>query len=143
MKTSLALILRMVWIRARKVMTWPSFSALGLVKEFRVTARILTLKIKFLEELTILVVPPLAHVHAERSVQARDLLGPISHEIFRCNPSQLLPPLLLNLEALFVHTAPLPLLLDEVPAAPARVLLRRRGGPAGIIGAFSKLELRV
>ena len=83
-------------------------------------------------------IPSLAHVHAERSVQARDFLGPLSHEILRCYPGQLLPPLLLDFEALFIHTSPLSLLLNDLPAAPARVW---RAGTASIVGAFSKLQL--
>lgn len=122
-------------------MTWPSFSALWVSKMCTEGSHAaLTFKIQFLEQLTILVVPPLAHVHAERPVQARNLLRPLSHEIVRGNPSQLLPLLLLGLEALLVHTAPLPLLLDEVSAASARVW---RAGPAGIVGVIRKLQFRI
>jgi hypothetical protein len=101
----------------------------------------LTGKIQVLEQLSILMIPPLAHIHAEGPVQASDLFRPLSHEIVRCHPGKLLPLLLLDLEALFVHAAPLSLLLNEVPATPIHV--GRGAGSAGIVGAFRKLQLRV
>lgn len=86
-------------------------------------------------------VPSLAHIHTERPVQSRDLFGALSHEIFRCYSGQLLPLLLLNLQPLLVHAAPLPLLVDEVATAPARVW--RWAGIAGIMNTFRELKFGV
>lgn len=100
---------------------------------------LLTCKIQVFEQLPILVVPSLAHVHAEGPVQVRDILWSFLHEIVRFHPGQLLPLLLLCLQALFVNASPLPLLLDEVPGASVWIW----GSSAiGMLGTLSKSQLR-
>ena len=59
--------------------------------------RVLTGEIQLFEELSILVIPPLAHVHAEGPVQARNIWWSFPHEVFRLYAGQLLPLLLLGL----------------------------------------------
>lgn len=78
-------------------------------------------------------VPVLAHIHTEGPVQLRNVLGPFLQEVLGFNPGQLLSPLLLELYPLLVHTAPIPLLLDQVATpSPWVGCAGAAGGPAAI-----------
>src|SRR5271154_6071344 len=123
MKTSFALIRRRVCIRARKLITFPSISAIqgkhsiqesGTTRVFAWARKPnmsnearLTFEIQLLEKKPVFMIPPLAHIHTVWPVQFRKIWGSLTQELLVFNSRQRLTFSRLDLCTFLVHTSPL------------------------------------